>query len=246
MPMQKTFDKLRKLQEVLLDEFQFEEELEDIPKELNDLKRKHHKIERTIAEKETIREKNEKLTAEIAKEKEQLNKDREKYESQIPLIKTQREYEAITSEIAMTSEKLKNIEETEMEAYQEIESINTELEELKSTMEELEGTISGMEKEVKQSADGKKKELNGCLKEKSKIASGLDEEVIYKFEKIVRNKDGIGIVSVKNNVCMGCNMQLPPQFVNDVRREDHLIFCPNCSRILYYQGDEEPAEELIV
>ena len=89
----------------------------------------------------------------------------------------------------------------------------------------------------------KQKELDKCLKEKKSISSGLDEELLYKFEKIVKNKEGIGIVSVKNNVCMGCNMLLPPQFVNDVRREDKLIFCPNCSRILYYQ-QEELSEEI--
>jgi predicted nucleic acid-binding Zn-ribbon protein len=244
--MQKTFEKLRKLQGVLLDEFQFESELDDIPKELNELKRKQLKVEKTIAEKKDLSEKNEKLTEEIAKEKEALIKNKEKYEGQIPLIKTQREYEAITSEIAMINEKLQTIEETELEALQAIENNTADLETLGTNLEELSESIGGMEGEVKQALDAKKKELSACLKDKKKIASGLDEEVIYKFEKIVRNKEGIGIVSVKNNVCMGCNMLLPPQFVNDVRREDHLIFCPNCSRILYYQGEEEPAEEIIV
>ena len=32
-------------------------------------------------------------------------------------------------------------------------------------------------------------------------------------------------------------MILPPQFVNDVRREESIIFCPNCSRILFYYED---------
>lgn len=244
--MEEVFDKLRKLQGILLDEFEIERDLEEIPRELNELKSRHHKIERAISDKESSRVNNEEVIAQIRGEKEELKNNREKYESQIPLIKTQREYEAITNEIAQIDEKLQNFEEVELEATTKIENLNGELEQQQNLLEELGTTISEKEKEVAELSKNKEKELKACLKERDAVAKGLDEEIIYKFEKIVRNKEGVGIVSVKNNVCMGCNMLLPPQFVNDVRREDRLIFCPNCSRILYYRGEEEPAEELII
>jgi hypothetical protein len=34
-------------------------------------------------------------------------------------------------------------------------------------------------------------------------------------------------------------MILPPQFVNTVRLGEHVEFCPYCSRILFYQEDEQ-------
>ena len=110
-------------------------------------------------------------------------------------------------------------------------------------LKELKSTIAGKEKEVSKLSANKQKELDKYLKEKKTTSSGLDKELIYKFEKIVKNKDGIGIISIKNNVCMGCNVLLPHQFVNDVRREEQILFCPNCSRILYYQH-EDLAEEI--
>ncbi|KPJ83387.1 MAG: hypothetical protein AMS17_17605 [Spirochaetes bacterium DG_61] len=240
--MQKVFEKLKELQSILLNEFYFEEELEDIPKELNELKKRYHRVERTIAEKEANLEHDTQLIQQLTKEKEEAQLSREKYESQIKLIKTQKEYEALTSEIAQIDEKLERIENEELEAYQEVEKLNIDLEEQKGLLGELKTAIGEKEKEVNKQASEKQKELDKCLKEKKSIVSGLDEELIYKFEKIVKNKDGIGIVSIKSNVCMGCNMLLPPQFVNDVRREDELIFCPNCSRILYYQPEEQSEE----
>lgn len=244
--MEEVFDKLRKLQGILLDEFEIEKELQEIPKEVNELKFRHHKVERNISDKEKTREKNEVLLKQITSEKEELTRNKEKYEGQIPLIKTQREYEAITNEIAQIDEKLEHFAEVEADANRDIESINNELEQHRATLEELSEKIGETEKEVTELTKQKDKELKECLKERESVSKGLDDEVIYKFEKIVKNKEGIGIVSVKNNVCMGCNMLLPPQFVNDVRREESLIFCPNCSRILYFQGEEEPAEELII
>jgi predicted nucleic acid-binding Zn-ribbon protein len=241
--MQKVYDKLKELQGVLLSEFTIEEDLDEIPQELNELKKRYHKLERTIDEKEKSAERNTLLIQDLTKEKEEAQKSREKYEGQIKLIKTQKEYEALTSEIAQIDEKLERIESEELEALQEVEKVQTDLEGQKALLEELKSNIEEKEKEVNKLTSEKQKELDKCLKEKKSISSGLDEELLYKFEKIVKNKEGIGIVSVKNNVCMGCNMLLPPQFVNDVRREDKLIFCPNCSRILYYQ-QEELSEEI--
>jgi uncharacterized protein len=241
--VQKVYDKLKELQGVLLSEFTIEEDLDEIPQELNELKKRYHKLERTIDEKEKSAERNTLLIQDLTKEKEEAQKSREKYEGQIKLIKTQKEYEALTSEIAQIDEKLERIESEELEALQEVEKVQTDLEGQKALLEELKSNIEEKEKEVNKLTSEKQKELDKCLKEKKSISSGLDEELLYKFEKIVKNKEGIGIVSVKNNVCMGCNMLLPPQFVNDVRREDKLIFCPNCSRILYYQ-QEELSEEI--
>jgi predicted nucleic acid-binding Zn-ribbon protein len=243
--MQKAYDKLRELQNTLLKEFEIEAELEDIPKELNELKRKFHRVERLIGEKEASKETNTALLGEMTKDKEELKLNKEKYEGQIALIKTQKEYEAITSEIAQINEKLEKINVKELEAEQVIERVDGDLEEQKALKEELKGTINEKQKVVNKLTTEKKKELDKCLKEKKTISAGLDEELLYKFEKIVKNKEGIGIVSIRNNVCMGCNMLLPPQFVNDVRRENVLIFCPNCSRILYYH-DEEHAEEIMI
>jgi predicted nucleic acid-binding Zn-ribbon protein len=244
--MKKTFEKLRNLQNILLKEFEAESELDEIPRELNELKRQFVKIERSIKEMEIAGENNQKKIKEVQKQKGELQLNKEKYDGQIPLIKTQKEYEALASEIAQIDEKLQIIEEEELNAEQEIESLNKSIEEMKNLYDNLKKEINEKQKEVTQALTKKQKELDKYLKEKEKISSGLDEEVIYKFEKIVKKKDGIGIVSIRNSVCMGCNMNLPPQFVNDVRREEEIIFCPNCSRILYYYDHDNVEGELVV
>jgi predicted nucleic acid-binding Zn-ribbon protein len=244
--MKETYDKLRNLQAILLQEFEAETELEEIPRELNEIKRQFARVERNLKEMDGSANSNDKKLKELEKQKGELLRNKEKYEGQIPLIKTQKEYEAITSEIAQIDEKLGIIDEEELNATQEIETLNKEVEEKKQLHGTLKKEITEKGKEVKQLLTKKQKELDKYLKEKEKTSSGLDEEVIYKFEKIVKKKDGIGIVSIRSGVCMGCNMTLPPQFVNDVRREEEIIFCPNCSRILYYYDHEQAASDVMV
>jgi len=43
-------------------------------------------------------------------------------------------------------------------------------------------------------------------------------------------------------VCMGCHMILPAQFSNAVRHGEEFVFCPYCSRILFYEEVSESEE----
>jgi len=75
----------------------------------------------------------------------------------------------------------------------------------------------------------------------------LDEDLKFKFERIIRSKSGMGIVPIHGVVCTGCHMMLPANFVNEVRQADKIVFCPYCSRILYYEETEtdESMEEIL-
>ena len=70
---------------------------------------------------------------------------------------------------------------------------------------------------------------------------GVSDDIYAKFCRIVKNKSGLGITPIiQGQVCSGCHMILPMQFVNDVRLGTNTIeYCPYCSRILYYKEDEE-------
>jgi len=41
------------------------------------------------------------------------------------------------------------------------------------------------------------------------------------------------MVKLVNGACQGCNMNVPPQVINEVKMKNELIICENCSRILY-------------
>jgi predicted nucleic acid-binding Zn-ribbon protein len=54
----------------------------------------------------------------------------------------------------------------------------------------------------------------------------------YKFLKGKRN--GTAVAPAAEGFCQACHMQIPPQLYNELQRNDHLIACPSCHRILYF------------
>ena len=48
----------------------------------------------------------------------------------------------------------------------------------------------------------------------------------------LKKENGLAIAKVRNEVCTGCNMNIPPQLYNEVLKLNRLIQCPNCKKIL--------------
>ena len=124
------------------------------------------------------------------------------------------------------------------------------LAELNDSLKNEEALIQSQEEELNSGKtklqnriDEFNKELNELKKREDELTPGVDPEIIFKFQRIIKSKHSKGIVAVKGNVCDGCHMILPAQFANDVRTGDKIVFCPYCSRILFYQEIEEGEEE---
>ena len=74
----------------------------------------------------------------------------------------------------------------------------------------------------------------------------ISDELYAKFSNIVRKKNGLGVVPVHGQVCMGCDMVLPVQFVIDLRqKQEHneIDYCPYCSRIIWYEPLDPETEK---
>ena len=239
--IEEVFTKLRSLQDILSKKIVVEKEIEEIPKVLATKTELLNRLKETYIQKnkdiEDLKEKI-KLTRQKMYEAE---RERENYEKQMDNIKTQREYEALDKEIRDSSIKEQELrtELQNQEKSDEEMQINLEKEEIMIQKQEEE--LKAEQSKIKQETREKSKLLQQLEKDEAKLTPGLDEEILFKFERIIRSKAGLGIVPVIEKVCTGCHIILPQHFVNLIRSGNDIMFCPDCSRILYYQdnGDEK-------
>lgn len=231
------FTKLKDLQEVLVEKYQIEAKKSEAPKQLSSQEELLAVLKKEYIAKnneyDSIKEKVLKIKFDL----EQAVKSRESGEQGMDNITTHREYEALEKQV----NEAKALESDLRKELQKEEKILTELKENLKISEDM---ISGQENELAEGKASLDKQINEYeeklkeLKEKEdNITPGLSDEILFKFERIIqRNTEGI--VSVKDEVCNGCNMILPSQFVNLVREGNSINFCPYCSRILYYEESE--------
>ena len=60
-----------------------------------------------------------------------------------------------------------------------------------------------------------------------------EEDLLDRYNRLFKSKNGIALVTVEHGVCAGCNMQVTHQTILEVRGEKGIIGCPQCGRILY-------------
>ncbi|RPJ06274.1 MAG: nucleic acid-binding protein [Spirochaetaceae bacterium] len=232
-----TYDKLKALQVVLSKKCAIEAEMEEIPRVLTTKIELLNRLNKTMVDKEKHLEETKTRITEIKTGMTDAEKEREKSEQLMDQIKTQREYEALDKQI-------KDISAKELDFRKELQRLESAIEETKAQIDKEKTLIAKQEEEVKEEQakikhemKEKQKVLKTLEKEETKITPGLDEDILFKFERIIKSKSGLGIVPIKNGICTGCYMILPAQFVNDVRFGQGIRFCPECSRILFVSAE---------
>ncbi len=237
--MQDVFKKLQALQVILSKKYEVQDEIKDIPRTLST------KIELLNRGKQNYLEKNDKLKLiksdikSIRIRLDDAEKERESYEKQMDLITTQREYEALDKEIKNATEKEQQLRKTILHKENVMEELVTQIEEQEDLMRLQEDEVAIEQEKMNTILSDKREELKILELKENEISPDLNDEVLFKFERIIKNKSGVGIVPIHDTVCTGCHMTLPAQFVNDVRKGEDFMFCPYCSRILYFEEIEE-------
>jgi predicted nucleic acid-binding Zn-ribbon protein len=91
------------------------------------------------------------------------------------------------------------------------------------------------EKEIiKQESEQGRIKLSKLDEDREKVSRMIDPELLKKYLIIKKQNPGaLAVVPVKNALCHGCNVNLPPQLYNELFHGDSLKFCPNCQRIIY-------------
>lgn len=239
MIMEDVFNKLRSLQDVLSEKIKLEKEIEEIPRTLSSQEELLNRMKKNYIDKNTSYEETNAKIKDLRFKLQEAESSREHAEKAMDSISTQREYEALDKEIRDASDKEQSFRRELIREEKGFSEIEESLKREESMINQQEAELTEKRSKIEEDTNEKREELKKLIHEEKTLIPGLDEDVLFKFERIIRSKHGLGIVPVRMGVCSGCHMILPAQFVNEVRQGNKIIFCPYCSRILFYQEVED-------
>ena len=158
---------------------------------------------------------------------------RQKYEAQLNVIKTNKEYSALQSEIRGLKADASAVEDAIIKLMDDVENAEKFLGMKKEALDAAKGEYDKKKQELEAKVEENKKriaELNEARK--GKIVD-IDPKILAQYERIAKARDGLGISEIVNDSCYACRMSLRAQTVNEVMKAEDLVFCESCSRILY-------------
>ena len=234
-------------------------DLQKLDIKIRDLNRKKESLEISLKEQNTAflthRESFDKEKTKLAKlqsenknseiEIESLQQKKKKLEEQQAAVKTNQEYKALSKEILDVCADVDKNEELYIKKMDEIDGEKKHLEVHSTKLKEEESRLKQETTLIEDSIKTVSKEILELEAERQKIIPDIDSSMIRVYQKVFARTGGPAVVAVNNRTCGGCHLSITAQVENMTRRNEELILCENCSRILYYKADEaeENAEE---
>ena len=157
-----------------------------------------------------------------------------KFRDQLMEVKTNVEYQAMQKEIEFAQSEVKAIEDKVLERM-------LEGDELAATVKQVETELAAEQKTIeaeRRAMDAELAELNALLQrlggERTELIRAIDPQALALFELVAHRRNGVAVAEARDGICSICHVRLRPQVFNTVRRNDQLIQCDTCNRILYF------------
>lgn len=158
-----------------------------------------------------------------------------KCQTQLYQIKTNKEYAAMQHEIEGYKADKSVLEDGIIAVLDEVEAEKKEIDKEKTVLKEEEKNLSAEKDKFSSELKDIEARLKTLAKERSELAGKVDKAMLSKYERVLKGKDGLAMVAVRDNACSGCRLNMPPQVINEIMMKKDLVFCESCSRVLYIE-----------
>jgi uncharacterized protein len=159
----------------------------------------------------------------------------EKSQEKLKFVKTNKEYQSSLKEIDEIKVINSKIEDEMLQYLEKIETSERNILKKKESNSILAEKLKKEKDIIIQESEQRRKEVAQLDEEWINISQKIDPKLLEKLSVVKEMVSGRAIAAVKNAVCLGCNMQIPPQAYNELQRTDRLEFCPHCQRIIYWE-----------
>jgi predicted nucleic acid-binding Zn-ribbon protein len=157
-----------------------------------------------------------------------------KYKNQLMEVKTNKEYQAMQKEMSVAEQEISNHETHMLERMEESDGLAVELKNAERALQEARSQIAA----ERQQLEAEKTELESTLGrktgERAQVAAMISRDVLDVFERIARGRKGLAMAEARDGLCTVCHVRLRPQVFNEARRNEGIIHCDSCTRILYF------------
>lgn len=222
-------------------------EIQEIDKVIGSLNKRKKSIPEQIEKIRNFIEEEKKKVEQSKKELSQLQIERKnkeidldvkeqtirKHLTELNLVKTNEAYRALLAEIEKSKIEKSQVEDDILEFMEKIENLTL--------------GIKGMEKETREKEEKSTEEIRTLEEELANVSEELTKEedkrkgylekispsLFNRYERIREIKEGLAVVPIEEGYCGGCRMLLPPHLINEVYKNQTIITCEICSRILY-------------
>jgi hypothetical protein len=144
-------------------------------------------------------------------------------------------------EMSVAEQEISDLETKMLERMEEADALALELKAAEAALKTEQAEIAA----ARQKLDAERGQVDEALKrtaeERAQVAAQVSPEALALFERIAHGRKGQAMAEARDGLCTICHVRLRPQVFNEARRNEQLIQCDSCTRILYFVHAQAPA-----
>ena len=163
---------------------------------------------------------------------------RSKYKGQLMDVKTNKEYTAMLHEIETVEREVREREDRILQEMERADELQAAVAAEEKFFREAEAKHGADADELEQRRVQLEAERERLTAERDEVAETLPGKVRELFERLGR-KRGVAVSEARDGSCQSCHVKLRLQLYVDVKKNDSIIQCDACSRVLFYEPQPE-------
>jgi predicted nucleic acid-binding Zn-ribbon protein len=158
-----------------------------------------------------------------------------KLKDQMLGAKTNEQYRAFQHEIEYIEKEIRGAEDKILELMTESEPLDINVKKAQTALSEEKRQVEGEKVSARERTAKDQAELDELRGERKAAAEKLPKTTMGTYDRIRKKwNGGVAVAEAVNGRCSACQIVLRPQYVQDLRKGDHVMQCESCGRILYY------------
>ncbi|MBK5256022.1 MAG: hypothetical protein JJE39_08310 [Vicinamibacteria bacterium] len=160
---------------------------------------------------------------------------RSKYKGQLGEVKTNKEYTALLHEIENVEREIRTREDEILEAMEKGEGGLARVKSEETAFKEVEASRRDEIRAIDASIlDCQTKRAEVAATREKKVVD-LKPDLLAEYSRILQRR-GTALSEAKDGACTMCHVKLRAQVYVDVKRNDTIITCSSCSRIMFFSA----------
>jgi predicted nucleic acid-binding Zn-ribbon protein len=157
-----------------------------------------------------------------------------RFKDQLMEVKTNREYQAMLKEIETAQHEVQGFEEKILERMLEADELTAAIKAAEGRLATAERTAAAERQALEAQRVAMETQLDDTARARQDVVAQLPATTLEIFEQVSRTRKGVAVAEARDGHCVVCHVRLRPQVFSEVRRNDRVIQCESCQRILYY------------
>ena len=165
----------------------------------------------------------------------------EKYKEQVMAVKTNEQLHAMQAQIKAVGEEVLEHEERVLVNMMEADEINANIKKAEAALKAAQGKVSSERAAIESEVKTHQAAVAETSEARQKLIAALDNKnVVDTFQRIAKVR-GTAVARAEGERCTVCQVRLRPAVFAEVRRNESIVQCDSCNRILFYVPPQAPA-----